>query len=94
MSDQKAQKCIKENKLIDARDLPIYPIHYFQRGKTCDLKWIISHMRNIPAHKQREVADEYEKIYGSAKSNYLGRDLANKYLLELSKEYRIRNARA
>ena len=79
------QTCIHKNKLADMSNLPIYPIHYFQRGKECDLDWIIRHMRCVPAVKQREVCDEYESLFMQKN----GRKTANFYLHGVAKEYRL-----
>lgn len=83
------QTCIHKNKLADMSDLPIYPIHYFQRGKDCDLDWILRQIRHIPSAKQREVSDEYERLFGQKG----GRKLANTYLHGVAKEFRLTRGR-
>lgn len=85
MSKPTTQLCIKENKLIDVSDLPICPAHYFQRGGECDLKWIIRQMRHVPPAKQREVSDEYERLFVQKG----GRKVANFYLHGVAKEFRL-----
>mgnify|MGYP003148874002 FL=1 len=43
-------------------------------------------MAVIPAHKQQEVADEYDRLYMA--KNYSGRRQANEYLNGVAREYR------
>lgn len=64
----------------------IYPKHYFYRNGKSDADWILSRMAVIPAGKQAEVSEEYERLYMG--SDNQSRKRANTWLDGLAREYR------
>ena len=66
----------------------IMPKVYLQQGKKSDRDWVQNCMGHIPANKQEAVADEYERRYNAPTQRYHGRDAANEYLRDISREYR------
>ncbi|MBD1583477.1 hypothetical protein [Pseudoalteromonas sp. S16_S37] len=69
----------------------IYPKYYHSRAGDSDANWIYARMRVIPADKQQEVADEYERIYRTTVRKD-ARGAANTYLHNIAKQYRNKAA--
>ncbi len=65
---------------------PIMPKFYSYSRWGSEKGWIMVRMAVIPAHKQQEVADEYDRLYMA--KNYSGRRQANEYLNGVAREYR------
>jgi hypothetical protein len=55
-----------------------YPRLWHQRGRECDIKFILSRMAVIPEHLKDSISHEYERIYTSSKTE--ARRKANEYL--------------
>ena len=62
----------------------IYPKTYYYRGGVSDKKFVLEKMAYIPDEKKQRVADEYERLFAIPSD---GRELANKYLSGVAKEY-------
>lgn len=62
--------------------------YYYRAGKS-DLNLIMVAMRYIPVKDRQKVAEEYERIYAKDGLRFVGenRRLANKYLVDLAKQY-------
>jgi len=68
----------------------IYPRFYRYRRGQSDRDWIFSRMAVIPKNKQKEIADEYERIYLSGDRQ--ARNRANTWLNGIAKEYKNNGA--
>lgn len=62
------------------------PTMYHCSGRGSDREWINIRMRAIPKDKQKDVADEYYRIYLSGTRQ--SRRMANEYLQNVASEYR------
>lgn len=67
----------------------ILPKWYYYRAGKSDRGFIEVRMSHIPADKQKEVADEYERLYGvnGYRTVKEGRRAANEYLHNLARQY-------
>lgn len=61
----------------------IYPIRYYYRKGDSDKDFILVRMAHIPPSRQKEVSDQYDRLYTRE-----GRGPANRYLHEEAKVYR------
>ena len=67
----------------------ITPKFWMYRRKKSDRIWIENQMKYVPADKQQEVSDQYERILRSDPAHiWNSRDKANSYLLAVAREYR------
>jgi hypothetical protein len=55
-----------------------YPRLWHQRGKECDIKFILSRMAVIPEHLKDSISHEYERIF--TQGGHEARRAANEYL--------------
>ena len=63
-----------------------YPRLYHQRGKDCDIKFILSRMAVIPENLKDSISREYEKIY--TQGGNAARRSANEFLHNTAVKYK------